>query len=389
MSTAVKRKLTTILCADVKGYTQLMEADEVATLATLKAYREAMTGLIERHHGRVVNTWGDGLVAEFASVVEAVQCAAEVQRELATRNAGQTDGRRMSFRIGINLGDVMIDGSDLYGEGVNIAARLEALADPGGIMISDTVHVQVRNKLSLGYEFVGAKHVKNVSENVPVYRVKLDAHTARETGRAETRHEPERPIEPAAAAEAARPPPARVRRFRTRLGVAVILGAFLFLINLLTLGDGGDWWFYWPGLVITAFIALDALMVFGLPTVGRLDGGALAASSSPGGLRTICMVVYGLYAAVFLTGVSPVIGVIIAHFRKDGAAGTIYQSHLVWQIRTFWFGLAGAVVGGALAVVAIGIPILVAALAWSLYRVVKGFLLLTDGKPIDDPAALI
>ena len=254
-------------------------------------------------------------------------------------------------------------------------------------MISDTVHVQVRNKLSLGYEFVGAKHVKNVSEGVPVYRVKLDAHTARETGRAETRREPERPIEPAAAADAARPAPARVRRFRTRLGVAVILGAFLFLINLLTLGDGGDWWFYWPGLVITAFIALDALMVFGLPTVGPSGDGTAAAS--PGGPRTICMVVYGLYAAIFLTGVSPVIGVIIAHIKKDGAAGTIYQSHLVWQIRTFWFGLAGAAVGGVLTVDVIGIPILVAALAWSLYRVVKGFLLLTDGKPIDDPAALI
>ena len=133
---AVSRKLTTILCADVEGYSRLMGGDEVATLDRLKQHRSAMAGLIERHRGRVVNTWGDGLIADFPSVVEAVQCAIETQRELATRNNGLPEPERMEFRIGINLGDVMVDGGDLYGEGVNVAARLQALAPPGGIVIS-------------------------------------------------------------------------------------------------------------------------------------------------------------------------------------------------------------------------------------------------------------
>ncbi|MDH3912949.1 MAG: adenylate/guanylate cyclase domain-containing protein, partial [Rhodospirillales bacterium] len=175
MPTAVHRKLTTILCADVVGYSRMMEADEVATLETLKAYREAMAGFIARHDGRVVSTSGDGLLAEFASVVEAVQCAAEVQRELSARNAALGGERRMDFRIGVNLGDVIVEGDDLYGEGVNIAARLQGLAEPGGIDISGTVYDQVRNKLTLGYEFMGARTVKNISEQVPVYRVQLDA----------------------------------------------------------------------------------------------------------------------------------------------------------------------------------------------------------------------
>jgi adenylate cyclase len=131
MAGAVERKLTTIMCADVSGYARLMGADEAGTLATLKLYRDAMVGLIERQRGRLVSTSGDSLLAEFRSVVEAVQCAVEIQRELANRNRSVPDALRMEFRIGINLGDVMVEGGDLYGEGVNVAARLEALAEPG------------------------------------------------------------------------------------------------------------------------------------------------------------------------------------------------------------------------------------------------------------------
>jgi class 3 adenylate cyclase/uncharacterized membrane protein len=175
MAETVRRKLTTVMSADVSGYSRLMDVDEVDTLERLKTYREAMVGFIERHRGRVVNTAGDSLLAEFDSVVEAVQCAAEIQRELGVRNADLDDGRQMLFRIGINLGDVMLEGGDLYGEGVNIAARLQGLAEPGGIYISGTTYDQVHNKLTLGYDFIGEQPVKNIAEEIPVYRVLLDA----------------------------------------------------------------------------------------------------------------------------------------------------------------------------------------------------------------------
>lgn len=179
MAETPRRKLTTILCADVAGYSRLMDRDEAGTLARLMACREAIDGLVARHQGRVVNTAGDSLMAEFGSVVEAVQCAAEVQRELAGKNADLEDQQRMLFRIGINLGDVMVAGDDLYGEGVNIAARLQGLAEPGGICISGTAYDQVHNKLTLGYDFIGEQAVKNIAEEVPVYRVLLDAVGAR------------------------------------------------------------------------------------------------------------------------------------------------------------------------------------------------------------------
>ena len=125
-----QRKLTTIFSADVQGYSRLMEADEEGTLATLKQYRDAMARLIDAHGGRVVNTWGDGLIAEFPSVVEAVRAAIDVQNELAEHNAGRSDATRMLFRIGINLGDVIVEGDDIYGDGVNIAARLQSRPRP-------------------------------------------------------------------------------------------------------------------------------------------------------------------------------------------------------------------------------------------------------------------
>ena len=183
MSTTVKRKLTTILCADVQSYANLMEADESGTFDTLRRYRDAMAGLIARHDGRVVNTWGDAVIAEFSSVVEAVQCAIEVQRELAERNGHLPAGKRMWFRIGINLGDVMVENEDLYGEGVNIASRLQEVAEPGGIAIAQSVYDQVRHKMSVDFSFMGEQSVKNVDEPVPTYRVALDVvRVGEETG---------------------------------------------------------------------------------------------------------------------------------------------------------------------------------------------------------------
>ena len=167
------RKLAAILHADVVGYSRLMGEDEDGTLRTLSSYREVMNSLVEMHHGRVVGTAGDSILAEFVSTFEALECAIEIQGSLSARNAGLSNERKMQFRIGINLGEVIVKGEDIFGEGVNIAARLEALAEPGGICISGGVHEQLKNKLSLAYEFLGDKDVKNVSEPVAVYRVGL------------------------------------------------------------------------------------------------------------------------------------------------------------------------------------------------------------------------
>ena len=147
----MERKLTAILCADVHGYSRLMGVDEEATLRTLSAYRKIIDGLIEQHHGRFVGSAGDSVLAEFSSVVNAVQCAIEIQTALKAENLSLTPEHRMQFRIGVNLGDVMVEGEQIYGEGVNVAARLESLAEPGGICISGTVHDQVRYRLALAY----------------------------------------------------------------------------------------------------------------------------------------------------------------------------------------------------------------------------------------------
>jgi adenylate cyclase len=174
----VKRKLTAILSADVKGYSRLMGEDEESTAHTLSSYKEVIAGLIQHHHGRVVDAPGDNVLAEFASVVDAVRCAVGIQKELKTRNAELPDNRRMEFRIGINLGDVIEEGERIYGDGVNIAARLESLADAGGICVSGTAFDQVKNKLNLGYKYLGEQTVKNIVEPVRVYLVLMEPEAA-------------------------------------------------------------------------------------------------------------------------------------------------------------------------------------------------------------------
>jgi adenylate cyclase len=176
---AVERKLAAIWSADVKGYSRLMGEDEVATVQTLTAYREVMARLIRERRGRVVDSPGDNLLAEFGSVVDAVACAVEFQRELGARNAEVPPSRRLEFRIGINLGDVIVEGERIYGDGVNIAARIEGLADAGGIAISGTAYDQVKGKLPVVYEPLGEHLVKNIREPVRVYRVPLEPAAAR------------------------------------------------------------------------------------------------------------------------------------------------------------------------------------------------------------------
>ena len=166
-----KRRLTAILSADVEGYSLLMREDEEATIRTLKTYRKAMRNLIQRYRGRVVDSPGDNILSEFSSVVDAVNCAVEIQRELAERNSELPHERRMRFRIGVNLGDVVEDGERIYGDGVNIAARMEGLAQGGGICISGTVYDQVKHKLGLEYEYLGEQEVKNMPEPIRAYRI--------------------------------------------------------------------------------------------------------------------------------------------------------------------------------------------------------------------------
>src|SRR5512135_3671830 len=174
----VKRKLTAILSADVKGYSRLMGEDEEWTVHTLNAYKEVMGGLIQQHRGRVVGTAGDSVLAEFASVVDAVQCGVEIQQVLRAKNAMLPENRRMEFRIGINLGDVIEEGEQIYGDGVNIAARLEGLAEAGGICISGSAYEQIENKLPLRYDYLGEHEVKNIAKPVRVYKAQIEPEFA-------------------------------------------------------------------------------------------------------------------------------------------------------------------------------------------------------------------
>jgi adenylate cyclase len=243
------RKLTTIFAADAVGYSRMMSADEAATLTTLKDHHAAMERLIAANGGRVFNTAGDGLMAEFQSVVKAVECAIAVQREVAERNAPLPPDKRMWFRIGINLGDVMVDQGNLFGDGVNVAARLQALADPGGVLVSGPVHDLVRDKLSVSFGYLGQKSVKNIPNDVAVYQVLLQTSGT------------------IAAAPSAVPPsrtngnishhPLAFSAIRT-----LALIALVFAINLFTRGDNagsGGWWFKRPSLGFIVWFGLEAL----------------------------------------------------------------------------------------------------------------------------------
>lgn len=172
----LKRKLTAILCADVKGYARLMTTDEKATIRTLQSYRRIIGAIIEKHRGRIVDSPGDYVLAEIPSVIDAVQCAMEIQHDLSLANAKLPEDRRMTFRIGINLGDIIEDEERLYGNGLNIADRMQGLAEGGGVCISGSVYDQVKNKLPLGYHYLGAISVKNIAEPIRVYAVVTDVN---------------------------------------------------------------------------------------------------------------------------------------------------------------------------------------------------------------------
>ncbi len=236
MATDIQRKLTTILAADAEGYSREMEADEVRALGALRAARAVFTKMIERHRGRIANTAGDGLIAEFPSAVEAVQCAIEVQRELGSL----TDLGALRFRIGIHLGDVLVDGDDLLGEGVNLAARLQTMADPGGVLISQQVYDQVQKKLSVGFEYLGEKRPKNFAEDVAVYRI-----AGGEDGVALPRPRPlAAPVDPGLSP--------KIKRN------AIILGALAAMLVIANIATGGAPWAHWIVLIMAAWLAWSA-----------------------------------------------------------------------------------------------------------------------------------
>ena len=252
--TGTRRKLTTIFSADVQDYTRLMRTDEEGTLDTLKKYRDAMTRLIEIHGGRVINTWGDGLIAEFASVVEALRAALDVQNELAGYNAGRPDDTRMLFRIGINLGDVIAEGDDIYGDGVNVAARLQASASAGGIVISSTVYDQVRNKVAVGFEFLGQLPVKNIEGGVLSYAVRIGEDSARPAPR---EHIPGKGVTPGKNIKlnTAQSAGSGVAPKWRNYGVLGAISAGILAINLLSWD--GEFWALWPILAIATVSALS------------------------------------------------------------------------------------------------------------------------------------
>ena len=254
MSSEVQRKLTTILAADAEGYSRVMEADEVLAFAALQAARSVFSKFIERHHGRIANTAGDGLIAEFPSVVEAVQCAIEVQNELGGRR--NDPGGALHFRIGIHLGDVMVDGDDLLGEGVNLAARLQTMAKPGGVLLSQQVYDQVHAKLSVGFDYLGEKRPKNFSEDVAVYSVSLGKKQRKRGGK----NQSERKAPSSRTPDSATPDPgdlrARVIHHAKLLG---ILWSVLLVVDLVT---GAPFWAHWPGIAVVTLLALEAASLF-------------------------------------------------------------------------------------------------------------------------------
>src|SRR5689334_21018850 len=213
-TTRVERRLTAILAADVVGYSRLMGRDEQGTLERLKAHRkELIAPLLAEHRGRIVKLMGDGALCEFASVVDAVACAVAIQQGMAGREQELPEADRIQFRIGINTGDVLIEGDDIYGDGVNVAARLEGLATPGGICISGWVHEEIVRKLAVGFIPMGAQRVKNIADPVEVWRVVPGGGGA-----------------------------ARAEPVRRRLAFKPVLAAALALVLAVGVGAGGWWW---------------------------------------------------------------------------------------------------------------------------------------------------
>jgi adenylate cyclase len=247
MSTEIERRLTNILSADVVGYSRLMGLDEAGTLALLNDYKAIMNGLIAQHRGRIVSTAGDGVLAEFPSSIMAVQTAVDIQRQLAERNQKLEPERQMWFRIGINLGDVIVERDDIFGDDVNIAARLQSMAEPGGILISGTVFDQVKNRLGLSFNFLGPQRLKNIDAEVPVYSATLSGAP--------------RPPVNIGVTERAAPKQAGGRQALIISAIrSAAFVAFFAAINLFSWH--GHYWFQWPSLVVVLIFVVRATRIY-------------------------------------------------------------------------------------------------------------------------------
>ncbi len=247
MSAGIERRLTNIFSADVLGYSRLMGLDEAGTLAVLNDYKSIMAGLIAEHRGRIVSTAGDGVLAEFPSSVMAVQAAVDIQRQLAERNQKLEPDRQMWFRIGINLGDVIVEHDDIFGDDVNIAARLQSMAEPGGILISGTVFDQVKNKLGLSFHFLGPQRLKNIDAEVPVYSAVMSAAGAA------------RPPVHIKVGQSAAPQKIQQKLIASAIRAGAIV-AFLGAINLFSWS--GHFWFQWPSLVVLLIFIIRASRLY-------------------------------------------------------------------------------------------------------------------------------
>ncbi len=264
MGQTTERKLTTILCADMKGYSRMMEQDEERTLQSLKEARALFKEEIDASGGRIINMPGDAIIADFPSVVKALDCSVTIQNRL---NDNRVDELSPQFRIGLNLGDVIIEGSDIFGDGVNIASRLEGLAPVGGVCISGTVFDHIKAKRPLDFEYMGAQHVKNIQEDVDAYALNLNGDTefkkaVKPKKKNKSRHKA-REVEIEVDDEEAqlRRQVKREAGFYRRLVPMAGVILLLFLINIFT--SPGYLWFIWPAMPMSVIIAMDALRVFG------------------------------------------------------------------------------------------------------------------------------
>ncbi|WP_025898273.1 adenylate/guanylate cyclase domain-containing protein [Sneathiella glossodoripedis] len=257
-SATMERKLTTVLCADVAGYSRLMEEDEVATFESLKKAREIFKSHIEDHGGRLINMAGDAIIAEFSSVVNATTCAINVQENLSEVVKSGMLEVPLSFRIGLNLGDVMVDGKDIFGDGVNIAARLEGLASPGGICISGTVYDHVKGKLSFDFNFIGNKQVKNIKEPVSVYTLSTSPIQTTDLNT----HKSEINSDEMSADEAfIRRQVKEQAKFYKRCMTFGAIFLFLLVLNLVT--SPSYLWSLWPAAGMTIPLVISAFKLYG------------------------------------------------------------------------------------------------------------------------------